>query len=254
MSGDRALAELSELFDSGSEAIPSEEDEPAEGMEASAGAAPGAADRPKETRSRTKLKVSLSELVPEEILAQDQKAFEQEAPKDEFYELANELGAALDGLQIPDETLFEPEAKSPEEMSFEEVFQEFKKGVEKKVSEEDFATHYNLGIAYKEMELLDEAVGEFQLAARSPQYFVECCSMLGICFRQKGMPELAEKWYRKGIEAPGFPDEIYLGLKYDLADTLAEMGKADEAGAMFKEIYAQNAHYRDIKKRLRAYQ
>lgn len=201
-------------------------------------------------RSRTKLKVSLEELLPAEVLERDQKAFAAEKPKDEFLELANELGAALDGLQSTEEEFFEEPAKSPEEMSFAEVFEEFKKGVEKKVGEEDFATHYNLGIAYKEMELLDEAIGEFQLAARSPQFFVECCSMLGLCFRQKGLHELAEKWYRKGLEAPGFPEEVMAGLRYDLAETLEDLGRKEEALALFREVYAVNAHYRDVKAKI----
>lgn len=201
-------------------------------------------------RSRTKLKVSLEELLPAEILERDQKAFAAAKAKDEFLELANELGAALDGLQSQEEELFEEPVKSPEEMSFAEVFEEFKKGVEKKVGEEDFATHYNLGIAYKEMELLDEAIGEFQLAARSPQFFVECCSMLGLCFRQKGLHELAEKWYRKGLEAPGFPEEVMAGLRYDLAETFEEMGRKDEALALFREVYSVNAHYRDVKAKI----
>ncbi len=203
-------------------------------------------------RGRTKLKVSLQEVLPEEVIAQEKESFAAQGPKkDEYYDLASELSEALEGLEAEEESLFDESSKSPEEMSFEEVFEEFKKGVERKVSEEDSATHYNLGIAYKEMELLDEAIGEFQIAARSPQYFVECCSMLGICFRQKGMVDLAEKWYRKGIEAPGFSDEAYIGLKYDLAETLLEQGRAPEAQDLFREVYAVNAHYRDIKDRVK---
>ncbi len=199
------------------------------------------------TRSKTKMKVSVRDLLPEE----EPKAEEALFKEDEYYDLASELGAALDGLQAPEEALFDEEGKSPEEMSFEEVFEEFKKGVEKKVGEEDYATHYNLGIAYKEMELLDEAIGEFQLAARAPQFFVECCSMLGICFRQKGLTELAEKWYRKGIAAPGFAEDVYVGLKYDLADCLEEQGRNDEARDIFKEVYAVQMNYRDVKDRVK---
>ena len=198
-------------------------------------------------RSKTKMKVSVRDILPEEEPKPEEALFKE----DEYYDLASELGAALDGLQAPEEALFEEEGKSPEEMSFEEVFEEFKKGVEKKVGEEDYATHYNLGIAYKEMELLDEAIGEFQLAARAPQFFVECCSMLGICFRQKGLTELAEKWYRKGIAAPGFAEEVYVGLKYDLADCLEEQGRNDEARDLFKEVFAIQMNYRDVKDRIK---
>ncbi len=206
------------------------------------------ADRSSVSRSRARMKVSVKDLLPEEAPpAAEEPLFKE----NEYYDLASELGAALDGLQAPEEKLFEEDAKSPEEMSFEEVFEEFKKGVEKKVSEDDYATHYNLGIAYKEMELLDEAIGEFQLAARAPQFFVECCSMLGICFRQKGLTELAEKWYRKGIAAPGFAEEVYVGLKYDLADCLADQGRTDEARALFTEVYAIQSSYRDVKARIK---
>ena len=208
-----------------------------------------------EPKGPAKLRLSLKELLPDEVVEKEQDVLKEEAKedtKDEYYDLATELGAALEGLQSQEESLFEEEGKSPEEMSFEEVFEEFKKGVERKVSEEDASTHYNLGIAYKEMELLDEAIGEFQVAARSPQFFVECCSMLGICFRQKGLAELAEKWYRKGIESPGFSDEAYIGLKYDLAETLVEEGRQDQAAKLYKEVYAVNANYRDIKDKVKS--
>ncbi|MEW5763814.1 MAG: tetratricopeptide repeat protein [Acidobacteriota bacterium] len=238
---DAPLQEEAEVLPEEAPSLPGVEAEEAP-QEAPAAASP---------RSRTKLRVSLEELLPPDVLERDQKAFTEESGKDEFLELANELGAALEGLQSSEESLFEETPKSPEEMSFEEVFEEFKKGVEKKVGEEDYATHYNLGIAYKEMELLDEAIGEFQMAARSPQYFVECCSMLGICFRQKGLLELAEKWYRKGLTAQGFPEEVMTGIKYDLADTLEEMGNAEEAGALFREVYASDANYRDIRSRIK---
>lgn len=202
------------------------------------------------SRGRTKMKVTAEELL-EESLAGFGSEKAPEAKSDEYYDLAAELGAALDGLDRPEEALFDEE-KSPEEMSFEEVFKEFKKGVEKKVGEEDYSTHYNLGIAYKEMDLVDEAIGEFQIAARSPEFFVECCSMLGVCFRQKGLHDLAEKWYRKGLDATGFSDEIYTGLKYDLAETFEEQGRKGDAAALYKEVYAANANYRDVKNKIRS--
>jgi len=196
------------------------------------------------------MKVSLRDLVDDE---DEEEAMETESEEDSsgYYDLAAELGAALDGIEDEGEDLFEEEGKSAEEMSFEEIFEEFKKGVDQKVGEEDFATHYNLGIAYKEMDLMDEAIGEFQYAARSPEFFMECCSMLGICFRQKSMHELAEKWYRKGLDAPGFPEEVYVGLKYDLAETLVELDRLDDAKPLFKEVYASNANYRDIKDKIK---
>ena len=86
-----------------------------------------------------------------------------------------------------------------------EIFKEFKKGVDKQLGQEDYDTRYNLGIAYKEMGLIDEAIAEFQLAAKDANRLLECSSMLGICFLEKGMPKLAIKWFEKGLKAPGRP-------------------------------------------------
>jgi tetratricopeptide (TPR) repeat protein len=203
-------------------------------------------------RKKSRVKVTLRDIIPEgaQEKKEEKEVFQESG--EEYYDLAKELGAALEGLEGTASDLFDDEdsEKSPEEMSFEEVFKEFKKGVEKKVSEEDYDTHYNLGIAYKEMELLEEAIGEFQIAARSPMYFADACSMLGKCFQVKGMLDLSEKWYRKGLDSKGFAEEVYNGLRYDLAELLQEMGNEKEALRYFKEVYAANANYREVKERI----
>jgi tetratricopeptide (TPR) repeat protein len=135
---------------------------------------------------------------------------------------------------------------SEEEQSLEDIFREFKKGVEQQLDSEDYDTHYNLGIAYKEMGLIDEAIGEFQLASKDPKRAIECCSMLGLCFLEKGMPQLAIKWYRKGLESPEIGDEEHLGLLYDLGSAYLEVGDTGNAQKAFMEIYGINSNYRDI--------
>ena len=137
------------------------------------------------------------------------------------------------------------------EASLEEIFREFKKGVEQRLSPEDYETHSNLGIAYKEMGLIDEAIGEFQLASRDPGRAVECCSMLGLCFLEKGMPQLAIKWYRKGLEAPGVRESETVGLLYDLACIHQSTGDLDLAYRTFLEVYGLNTSYRDVSQRVR---
>jgi tetratricopeptide (TPR) repeat protein len=137
------------------------------------------------------------------------------------------------------------------DVPLEEIFREFKKGVEQQLSPEDFETHYNLGIAYKEMSLTDEAISEFQRAAKSPRYAVECCSMLGLCFLEKGLPQLAIKWYRKGLDSPNVREEDRLGLQYDLAIIYADLGDRENAYRTFLEIYGSNASFRDVGERLK---
>ena len=135
--------------------------------------------------------------------------------------------------------------------SLADIFREFQKGVDKQLGKEDYETRYNLGIAYKEMGLVDEAIAEFQLAAKDEARLLECASMLGICFLEKGMPKLAVKWFEKGLSAPGRSEEEYQGLRYDLASALEQAGETDRALALFTELYGQDASFRDVADKVR---
>ena len=173
--------------------------------------------------------------------AQEENLF---ADEDDFFDLAAELESELE----EDEDVV---SLSDEEQSLEEIFKEFKKGVEQQLDSEDYDTHYNLGIAYKEMGLIDEAIGEFQLASKDPKRAVECSSMLGLCFLEKGMPQLAIKWYRKGLEMPEISEDEHVGLLYDLGSAYVEVGDTDNAQKAFMEVYASNSNYRDIVSRMK---
>ena len=134
--------------------------------------------------------------------------------------------------------------------SLADIFREFQKGVDKQLGKEDYETRYNLGIAYKEMGLVDEAIAEFQLAAKDEARLLECASMLGMCFVEKGMPKLAVKWFEKGLSAPGRTDEEYKGIRYDLGDALEQSDELDEGLAFFEEVYGQDATFRDVAERI----
>jgi len=173
--------------------------------------------------------------------AQEENLF---ADEEDFFDLAAELESEL-------EEDSEVVSLSEEEQSLEEIFKEFKKGVEQQLDSEDYDTHYNLGIAYKEMGLIDEAIGEFQLASKDPKRAVECASMLGLCFLEKGMPQLAIKWYRKGLEMPEITEEEHVGLLYDLGSAYVEVGDTSNAQKAFMEVYGMNTNYRDIVSRIK---
>ncbi len=164
------------------------------------------------------------------------------AEEEGFFDFASELKQELSR-----EGIFEGEMLlQPREQSLEEIVEGFKRGVAENLSPTDYETHFNLGIAYREMGLLDEAIGEFQLAAKSPAHLVSCCSMLGLCFLDKGLPELATKWYRRGLAAPNVAEEDALGLLYDLGNVQMGLGEPEEAYKTFVELYGINTNYRDV--------
>lgn len=101
------------------------------------------------------------------------------------------------------------------------------------------------------MGLIEEAIGEFQIAAKDPRRLLECCSMLGLCFKEKGMTNLALKWYQRGIESPYHDEEQYQGLKYDLAALYMEMGDYARAMELFTDVYGANAKYRDVSQKIK---
>ncbi len=117
---------------------------------------------------------------------------------------------------------------------------------------EDYETHYNMGTAYKEMDLMDEAMQEFQTAASlvkpgdGTSRFLQCCNMLGHCFMQKGMPEAAVIWFKKGLSAPGHSEDEYQALRYELASAYEQLGDFKQAREFYTEVYGVDVSYREV--------
>ena len=137
-----------------------------------------------------------------------------------------------------------------------EVFDEFRAEMGEMGAEEDLETHYNLGIAYREMGLLEESIGELQKVATANsqgkkfRYAMQCCTLLGLAFIEKGQPEIAAMWYQRALEVPGLDQESILALRYDLG--IAQELAGDTAAALktFSQVYAMNIDYRDVAERI----
>ena len=169
------------------------------------------------------------------------------ADEEQYIDLAKELEAELAAEEAMVE---EATGRGKGEAILEEVFKEFQKGVEEQLSEEDADTHFNLGIAYREMGLLPEAIREFQVASRDTAYFVESCSNIGVCYQEQGMWTEAAEWYQKALVAPDITPEARVGLRYDLAAAYQSAGDVEQAAGIFEEIAAVNSSYRDVANRL----
>ena len=137
-----------------------------------------------------------------------------------------------------------------------DVFDEFKKGMEDDGDSGDYETHYNLGIAFKEMGLMEEAIGEFQKALKTvgsdaaSEEFVKCCNMLGLCFVDKGLPQVAVKWFARGLATPGRNEETYQALRYDLGCAHEMAGNEKAALETFLDVYGVNINYRDVSEKI----
>jgi tetratricopeptide (TPR) repeat protein len=171
------------------------------------------------------------------------------ADEEQYIDLAKELEAELAAEEAMVE---EATGRGKGEAVLEEVFREFQKGVAEQLSDEDSDTHFNLGIAYREMGLLPEAIREFQVASRDPGYYVESCSIIGVCYQEQGMWSEAAEWYQKALVDTELNEEARLGLRYDLASSYEALGDIDQAVSIFGEMAAAAPEYRDVCERLSA--
>ena len=141
-----------------------------------------------------------------------------------------------------------------------DMFGELKKDLEADVAsaDEDPETHYNLGIAFREMGLLDEAIGELQKACQSfdrghpfPQ-IMQTYTWLAQCFLEKGVPEAAVRWYDRALQVPTIDGETRVALNYELASAYETAGDKPSALKHFMDVYGSNIDYRDVAERIKA--
>ncbi|MBI4542113.1 MAG: tetratricopeptide repeat protein [Gemmatimonadetes bacterium] len=164
-----------------------------------------------------------------------------------------DLGALLLDEETPKDTRLRIEDEEPsgdEQKDFAQMLAAFKKGIEANVGEEDFQSHYDLGVAYKEMGLLDEAIAEFQKALRSTEGRLRSSEALGLCFFEKGQFAVAETILRRALELPAASDAARLGLLYWLGRTLEEQGKAQEALGAYNRVFAVDIDFQDVNRRV----
>ncbi|HEU4583623.1 MAG TPA: tetratricopeptide repeat protein [Polyangiaceae bacterium] len=139
-----------------------------------------------------------------------------------------------------------------QQIDVDEVFAKFKQGVKAQVSDNDSATHYDLGVAYKEMGLLTDAAREFEIASRDPKRECTCLAMMGMMYRERGELDRAAEAYVRGLNAKHKTVAQEMSLYYDLGTVYETKGDADEAIYYYQRIARRDPTYRDVPQRLQA--
>jgi tetratricopeptide (TPR) repeat protein len=165
------------------------------------------------------------------------------------------LGDWLREDAVPKSTRMVVGANQPsgdEKADFADMLQKFKQGVAENVDDADTESHYDLGVAFKEMGLLDEAIAQFQKALRGTAQRVATFEALGQCFIEKGQLSVAHTILQRAINEPGAADEQLVGVLYLIASVCESLGKLADARGYFERVFAVDIQFRDVGDRLNA--
>ena len=146
----------------------------------------------------------------------------------------------------------EEEPTGDEAADFADMLKKFKQGIAENVEDEDHQSHYDLGVAYKEMGLMDEAIGEFQKALRAPSNRGPTYEALGQCFIEKGQHGMASTILGRALHEKGMSDDQLVGVLYLLGLCAEEQGKRDLALEYYQRVFVIDIQFRDVGERLAA--
>ena len=137
-----------------------------------------------------------------------------------------------------------------EQREFHEILEQFKRGIDQNLDSDDYQSHYDLGVAFKEMGLLDEAISEFQKALRAPEGRLRTSEALGIAFFEKGQYPACESVLRKAVESLDESDEAKIGLLYWLGRASEALGKEADAIASYERAMVVDIRFLDLSQRM----
>jgi tetratricopeptide (TPR) repeat protein len=163
---------------------------------------------------------------------------EDEGALDESFDIAEQLASELVDVPAP--------AGHDEMVDVESVFAQFKKGVAAQIGEDDTDTHFDLGIAYKEMGLIDDAIGEFEISAKSPKRACTALTMVGMCHLEKGDALKAVSYFERALSQPAKAAAEELALHFEIGNAYELSGQLDKALANFEKVAARDRTFRGV--------
>lgn len=186
---------------------------------------------------------------PAEVPAAPVAAITEPVPTSDFVD----LGALIMDDQHSRDTRMRVGTKAPvenEDQAFHEALSEFKRGIEANLDANDFQAHYDLGIAFKEMGLIDEAIAQFQKALRSPDGRLRTSEQLGAAFFEKGQHAIAEAVLRRALDGVPGTDDDKIGLLYWLGRALEAQNRGREALPLYERALAVDIRFLDLGERV----
>jgi tetratricopeptide (TPR) repeat protein len=142
------------------------------------------------------------------------------------------------------------DAQDQEQVDFADMLSMFKQGVAANVDEADHEAHYDLGVAYKEMGLIDEAISEFQKALRGTEKRARTYEALGQCFVERGQHQIAVTILSRALGDKSYTDDMLVGVLYLLGYASESLGRWADAQRFYERVFAVDIEFRDVADRL----
>ncbi len=171
--------------------------------------------------------------------------YEELEPGDEGFDFAEKLAE-----ELAEVSELAPLDDGSEMIDVETVFEQFKAGVAEQVADDDSDTHFDLGIAYKEMGLHADARREFQVAMSDPRRRCLCWTMIGLIYMEEGQPRDAIEAFQSGLESPEKTEAESVGLHYELGMACEAGGLTDQARLHYQYTFHREPRYREVGQRL----
>ncbi len=179
------------------------------------------------------------------------KAPTQVASSEEYVD----LGSMILGDGEEKTTRWQVTADSPsgdEQADFAKMLSQFKEKVSEHVDAGDVSAHHDLGTAYMEMGLLEEAISEFQMALRAAPSHLPTHEVMGRCWLEAGKPDMAARALKRALEAEFEVEDELIGIYYLMGRAQEDLGNRGEAMEFYDKVFSLDINFEDVTERLRA--
>jgi tetratricopeptide (TPR) repeat protein len=166
-----------------------------------------------------------------------------------------DLGSMILGDEEEKTTRWQVTAESPsgdDQADFAKMLNQFKQKVSEHVDADDVSAHHDLGTAYLEMGLLDEAISEFQMALRASPEHLPTHEVMGRCWMEKGQPDMAVRALNRALDAEFEVEDELIGIYYLMGKAQEELGNTGEAVEFYEKVFSLDINFQDVTERLRS--
>jgi len=183
--------------------------------------------------------------------ARESRRVEEVAASEDYVDLAAMIFDDEEEEKTTRFTVAYEEPSGDEDADFKKMLSQFKAKVAENFDATDVKAHHDLGTAYKEMGLLDEAIEEFQQALRASAEHLPTYELLGQVFMEKGEPEAAVNTLRRALRKSDEVDDELVGIYYFLGRAYEDLGEKKHAVEFYDKVFALDINFADVTERLR---